>query len=175
MTLCRNRKSGISTHDLTRRSTSAKCGVEVVRKISTHDLTRRSTVCRPTRDSLQRISTHDLTRRSTHFKCHIHGFFIFQLTTSQGGRRFDALLLVVILVFQLTTSQGGRHFTGRQNNNYMDISTHDLTRRSTSRDSSLVGCRGISTHDLTRRSTETIVLGELHIAISTHDLTRRST
>ena len=35
------------------------------------------------------------------------------------------------MLFQLTTSRGGRHLNDHQLNNQTDISTHDLTRRST--------------------------------------------
>ena len=77
----------------------------------------------------------------------------FQLTTSQGGRPVQVSVLVTVFVFQLTTSQGGRrvtncvsvfdsiYFNSRPHKEVdrihkfscykIDISTHDLTRRST--------------------------------------------
>ena len=100
---------------------------------------------------------------------------IFQLTISRGCRLSKRILCVHNCIFQLTTSRGDRleptslplamcdHFNSRPHEEidkdlrvalwHLVISTHDLTRRSTS------GCRcrhtptDISTHDLTRRST----------------------
>ena len=99
------------------------------------------------------ISTHDLTRRSTTSNLIQFDLFIFQLTTSQGGRPFGRIRSAsTTSPFQLTTSQGGRrndsrsyireeHFNSRphkevdteliQTLGELDISTHDLTRRST--------------------------------------------
>ena len=144
------------------------------------------------------ISTHDLTRRSTPSEITIKGSgYIFQLTTSQGGRR-------VLLCYFL----GHFHFNSRPHKevdrldvtvvNYLTISTHDLTRRSTCSKCGRRVPTGISTHDLTRRSTAIYAIIEvaifyfnsrphkevdpaatidyfLWICISTHDLTRRST
>ena len=121
----------ISTHDLTRRSTKTaatqtfinifqlttsqggrRSGLDRIIMptcISTHDLTRRSTVKKYKRFSTLQISTHDLTRRSTTFPitllmCQL----VFQLTTSQGGRRAFGMSFHILYLFQLTTSQGGR-------------------------------------------------------------------
>ena len=59
---------------------------------------------------------------------------IFQLTTSQGGRRLLQLkILLQDSAFQLTTSQGGRLMVQLSRYRYQHISTHDLTRRSTFR------------------------------------------
>ena len=55
------------------------------------------------------ISTHDLARRSTDINPEDPDEFVFQLTTSQGGRRLPV----------------GRELSS------MGISTHDLARRST--------------------------------------------
>ena len=79
--------SGISTHDLTKRSTEAAGGQAGRSGISTHDLTKRSTFPEPynsdhlpyfnsrpheevdarnqVRPVQAKISTHDLTKRST--------------------------------------------------------------------------------------------------------------
>ena len=122
-------------------------------------------------------------------------------------------------IFQLTTSRGGRHFRHHRPSCPAIISTHDLTRRSTrvafrknwkiksfnSRPHEEVDWRSIqklcrqhiSTHDLTKRSTQRLPVnqpcitfqlttsrrGRLHgrnsnhhvPTISTHDLTKRST
>ena len=55
----------------------------------------------------------------------------FQLTTSQGGRRKLDAILIGLKDFQLTTSQGGRHIVCHENATFNFLSTHDLTRRST--------------------------------------------
>ena len=122
---------GISTHDLARRSTLiADTQAQLDLLISTHDLARRSTKVRsqepillqyfnsrprkevdPIRTSIcqgKSISTHDLARRSTFSTNWAYSFAIFQLTTSQGGRRRSSVLQALQLQFQLTTSQGGR-------------------------------------------------------------------
>ena len=100
------------------------------------------------------LSTHDLTRRSTF--CHIiYGWFfstfnsrphkevdeddrvknleeqVFQLTTSQGGRPDRQDLCIQLSLFQLTTSQGGRQSQRVYRETVEQLSTHDLTRRST--------------------------------------------
>ena len=85
---------------------------------------------------------------------HNYLIYLFQLTTSQGGRPFSVLppppLFVyfnsrphkevdllprshpqTLFLFQLTTSQGGRHYVATSASAMYDISTHDLTRRST--------------------------------------------
>ena len=56
-----------------------------------------------------------------------------------------------------------------------DLSTHDLTRRSTIDLLPFTGVGKLSTHDLTRRSTGSIPEPILIYILSTHDLTRRST
>ena len=100
-------------------------------EISTHDLTRRSTSGCTCPDFQKRISTHDLTRRSTRYTLAVDRRASFQLTTSQGGRR---------LAFAIRTLAIS-HFNSRPhkevdwkllwNATRFNISTHDLTRRST--------------------------------------------
>ena len=99
----------------------------------------------------------------------------FQLTTSQGGRQRAAVKRMLSNFFQLTTSQGGRRGGDTVLTMQTSLSTHDLTRRSTRRETRRnfpvssfnsrphkevdrsglpEGIRGtLSTHDLTRRST----------------------
>ena len=77
----------------------------------------------------------------------------FQLTTSQGGRQEHTIFHHGPEVFQLTTSQGGRPMALYILNSNSAISTHDLTRRSTTFLSKQRIPLHISTHDLTRRST----------------------
>ena len=55
----------------------------------------------------------------------------FQLTTSRGGRRTTISSSSFASAFQLTTSRGGRRAIAAKEKNLTDISTHDLTRRST--------------------------------------------
>ena len=55
------------------------------------------------------ISIHDLTRRSTVVREVIfHKIWLFQFTTSQGGRRIALSASSPSFTFQFTTSQGGR-------------------------------------------------------------------
>ena len=77
-----------------------------------------------------KISTHDLTKRST---CLDRRWIItmeFQLTTSRRGRRLYPIPLKERSIFQLTTSRRGRRHI-REKIIIADISTHDLTKRST--------------------------------------------
>ena len=78
----------LSTHDLTRRSTRCgECG-DRGKGLSTHDLTRRSTFFLSFFENTTiYLSTHDLTRRSTLLMAYMAFKMVFQLTTSQGGRR----------------------------------------------------------------------------------------
>ena len=80
---------------------------------------------------MELISTHDLTRRSTHQSVSFSSSFTFQLTTSQGGRPQ-----------RLLDQARGKYFNSRPHKEvdfemYLthyeiyNISTHDLTRRST--------------------------------------------
>ncbi len=122
--------------------------------ISTHDLTRRSTQhsrrqahqnwyfnSRPHEevDSRQIANPHiiiDFNSRP-HEKVDMLPESVslsgeaFQLTTSRGGRRQVVVVVILPLIFQLTTSRGGRPVVGTAAMTSSDISTHDLTRRST--------------------------------------------
>ena len=124
--------------------------------ISTHDLTRRSTTFLSKQRIPLHISTHDLTRRSTGaLNKQIPKEVVFQLTTSQGGRHELAKEieeLVDISTHDLTRRSTNTLMELRQPNG---ISTHDLTRRSTKFSAKLANFSDISTHDLTRRSTQT--------------------
>ena len=128
------RSAIISTHDLTRRSTYMDTIGKYSRDISTHDLAKRSTenTCYILIVS-EDVSTHDLARRSTACSA-IENIHLCHFN-SRPHEEVDALLFPIVLLlslFQLTTSRGGRqgyrfaHSTGE------NISTHDLTRRSTS-------------------------------------------
>ena len=120
-------------------------------------------------------------------------FNYFQLTTSRGGRQQNT---VCIHIFQLTTSRGGRPMSIMEPVQH-GISTHDLTRRSTSMRLETQPVSYISTHTLTRgRQCLYVIFHELCFNshpphergrplptatfcvitnISTHDLTKRST
>ena len=144
----------ISTHDLTRRSTGMVYDLCSGKGISTHDLTRRSTTTTCAVDKTEIISTHDLTRRSTLYECdRCINVNLFQLTTSRGGR----LLLVISVSFL-------PYFNSRPHEEVDFLPDKNRVR----------SCN-ISTHDLTRRSTKTEHFGRSQSDISTHDLTRRST
>ena len=56
---------------------------------------------------------------------------LFQLTTSRRGRQFRLLILNIIAIFQLTTSRRGRRVQNGAGINSGELSTHDLTQRST--------------------------------------------
>ncbi len=76
--------------------------------LSTHDLTQRSTrICRNDCPG-PNLSTHDLTQRSTIMELIWMGLQIFQLTTSRRGRQAPISSIVSSTVFQLTTSRRGR-------------------------------------------------------------------
>ena len=79
------------------------------------------------------------------------------------------------MIFQLTTSQGGRRKDGDRDDSHKSISTHDLARRSTEIVIFSIKAHFISTHDLARRSTEIVIFSIKAHFISTHDLARRST
>ena len=142
------------------------------------------------------ISTHDLTRRSTREYRHREKLLSFQLTTSQGGRRFVSFFLIRESYFN-SRPHKEVDFNRCDWWIWLGISTHDLTRRSTLFSDFISLSQSISTHDLTRRSTFipqkgdrpikfqlTTSQGGRHVGegvsspiinISTHDLTRRST
>ena len=86
---------------------------------------------RPVHEPYIFISTHDLTRRSTDFGSFSYMPYIFQLTTSRGGRQIAPKAFPTVSAFQLTTSRGGRPCISYVISFLAAISTHDLTRRST--------------------------------------------
>ena len=102
------------------------------RKISTHDLTKRSTSCQWQHLQRRHISTHDLTKRSTTSSSFDELFFnAFQLTTSRRGRHNVANLnrcRCVISTHDLTKRSTVPLYPYKPDTG---ISTHDLTKRST--------------------------------------------
>ena len=61
----------------------------------------------------------------------IYGRGFFQFTTSQGGRQTLWMTHTADLLFQFTTSQGGRRILLMPRRSGINLSIHDLTRRST--------------------------------------------
>ena len=143
------------------------------------------------------ISTHDLTRRSTTEPPAGTAFVsVFQLTTSRGGRPFAVCFLLRLVHFNSRPHEEV-DYVEVQPYKIDNISTHDLTRRSTMLPVLIMAREGyfnsrpheevdghlilnrtdniISTHDLTRRSTVAEDISDKPYVISTHDLTRRST
>ena len=98
----------LSTHDLTQRSTRIFCGAEPDDKLSTHDLTQRSTVIL--------FSMNDSRN--------------FQLTTSRRGRRFHDPFRQFPRSFN-SRPHAEVDFTVIPNEIIRNLSTHDLTQRST--------------------------------------------
>ena len=147
--------SDLSTHDLTRRSTS---GTTLPQKHLLSFNSRPHKEVDPDKTSDGDVFPPFNSRPHKevdypHFPS-CYSLCIFQLTTSQGGRRkylyFES---DNVTIFQLTTSQGGRrNQCGSRSYKYI-LSTHDLTRRSTRRQDVIDYVVNLSTHDLTRRST----------------------
>ena len=145
--------------------------------------------------------------------------FTFQFTTSRGGRQsqyrkacrdypfnsrpheevdFNNIEAVGTKVFQFTTSRGGRHRLIPFVCQFLILSIHDLTRRSTGNCGASSATGYLSIHDLTRRSTFLSIrfwamayffqfttsrggrqyrrnMAGIQDNLSIHDLTRRST
>ena len=55
----------------------------------------------------------------------------FQFTTSHGGRHDLTIEQIDTVFFQFTTSHGGRQYLCKYTRLYLNLSIHDLTRRST--------------------------------------------
>ena len=130
---------------------------QALSKLSTHDLTRRSTSIRPhpvTGLHFQ-LTTSQGGRPFPVFPDRM--LFPFQLTTSQGGRR--QIQLGERLNRCLSTHDLTRRSTVCKVAviHPRDLSTHDLTRRSTNPSLVYLYTGSLSTHDLTRRSTRWIV------------------
>ena len=166
----------VSTHDLTKRSTDK---IEDTMGLTSFQLT----TSRRGRQSLK--TTKELRRK-------------FQLTTSRRGRRYTPPEIYEAILFQLTTSRRGRPLLCSLHFLRNFVSTHDLTKRSTTYQTRSWKTLSVSTHDLTKRSTELILLmfcSEIRFnsrpheevdqqlpgpinpysIVSTHDLTKRST
>ena len=122
------------------------------------------------------ISTHDLTRRSTFLPAVSPARFVFQLTTSQGGRRVTASIVPPLLSYFNSRPHKEVDFRGRRlKSRAVNISTHDLTRRST-RIYRFIPSTLLHFNSRPHKEVDfkegRMMLNEI---ISTHDLTRRST
>ena len=99
---------------------------------------------------------------------------IFQLTTSRRGRQDSCCISCDTFSFQLTTSRRGRPYF---------ILSPGCSRSFNSRPHAEVDCdsgricfgQDLSTHDLTQRSTLSQYVLAIFSELSTHDLTQRST
>ena len=194
----KSRVPGISTHDLTKRSTSSALIILIagVFQLTTSRRGRQRflSLIRP-----QMIFQLTTSRRGRQEKTSSDDVAApFQLTTSRRGRHHLTIIQYIYTTFQLTTSRRGRPCAIIYPIVDKEISTHDLTKRSTLQASVLRSYLHISTHDLTKRSTSQSYANTsqsmifqlttsrrgrpnlfwitfLVIIISTHDLTKRST
>ena len=123
--------SGLSTHDLTQRSTSAFTTQSSRRYLSTHDLTQRSTPYFGLLFRLEELSTHDLTQRST----------------PQWWPMWSAWLLST---HDLTQRSTVREIPQELLGSAFNSRPHAEVDRG---DERLEPCHDLSTHDLTQRST----------------------
>ena len=212
---------GLSTHDLTRRSTpNIQIGNGIAelfqlttshggRHISDKAFARRASFnSRPhtevdgIRGCMGKDSEPFNSRPHTEVDClHASRSCAVSLTfNSRPHTEVDSFMhsiRIIDSIFQLTTSHGGRRASRGYSINRLELSTHDLTRRSTKvmlripaqntsfnsrphTEVDVVPPAGspfcsLSTHDLTRRSTVGRVVLFRQLDLSTHDLTRRST
>ena len=120
----------VSTHDLTKRST---CSVGNVCGTSCFNSRPHGEVDPAFKlgNFAFHVSTHDLSKRSTSINAHHFLNRQFQLTTSRRGRQYLLLAYHLPYMFQLTTSRRGRRFCLIFQYLLPDVSTHDLTKRST--------------------------------------------
>ena len=114
------------------RHTSCKL-LSVTSGLSIHDLTRRSTPLTSQKAYSNCLSIHDLTRRSTALSRCCLFRSPFQFTTSHGGRLIRKIIKTILTLFQFTTSHGGRPEFDLYGVFVFGLSIHDLTRRSTLR------------------------------------------
>ena len=122
----------ISTHDLTKRSTFAALvfmAISLIFQLTTSRRGRQLTQIKKDEDNEFQLTTSRRGRREvTQLE---YNPIEFQLTTSRRGRRDLRSLYDFTFLFQLTTSRRGRLLNVHQLHNPTDISTHDLTKRST--------------------------------------------
>ena len=102
----------LSIHDLSRRSTRGIKMADIEKILSIHDLSRRSTRL-PACTCLTAGSFNSRPLKEVDISPHYNqpAAFVFQFTTSQGGRLYCAPNLLHSRYFQFTTSQGGRRWS----------------------------------------------------------------
>ena len=191
--------SSLSIHDLTRRSTldtfstyrlsdfqfttsqGGRPGKPRVRYrntgLSIHDLTRRSTIEENFKSFWNYLSIHDLTRRST---CVITDrSVVCSSFNSRPHKEVDDIASSYpfqIMTFQFTTSQGGRQEMIVNSSRELDLSIHDLTRRSTLLPASAWIVVSFFQFTTSQGGRPSVNDGVMEVTIlSIHDLTRRST
>ena len=99
--------------------------------VSTHDLTKRSTISSSSAQIMRFVSTHDLTKRSTFMIVFLDSFIMFQLTTSRRGRHLWRFVIFVLNRFNSRPHEEV-DFLRCHEAHCAVVSTHDLTKRSTS-------------------------------------------
>jgi len=143
----------LSTHDLTQRSTQAGDREGKTENLSTHDLTQRSTQCSCSTVRDERLSTHDLTQRSTRLRltisfrtmsfnsrphAEVDGAALFDadITKSFNSRPHAEVDLLLRSASHSCLSFNSRphaevDWSYAHSSHQSDLSTHDLTQRST--------------------------------------------
>ena len=126
---------GLSTHDLTRRSTTPMLASSpiVPFQLTTSQGGRQPAWNASKPDRI--LSTHDLTRRSTTIP--MTSSYLVKTFNSRPHKEVDGIQPCFHkhhYAFQLTTSQGGRPDPEAVRAEIAGLSTHDLTRRSTQLD-----------------------------------------
>ena len=102
------------------------------RNISTHDLTKRSTIVKRFAKILHiYFNSRPHEEVDYDFTILLINVVTFQLTTSRRGRHGWQEKYEKLKEFQLTTSRRGRQELDEQIYSRVEISTHDLTKRST--------------------------------------------
>ena len=143
--------------------------------ISTHDLTKRSTEDGLIEVCFVDVSTHDLTKRSTLQR--FHRFFSGGCFNSRPHEEVD--LWHRALGNQCNCFNSRPHEEVDNNDedthNHLDVSTHDLTKRSTLffvRKMAICHCFNSRPHE----EVDVLYVFQTQVVdVSTHDLTKRST
>ncbi len=143
--------------------------------LSTHDLTQRST--HPQKAKRKRIITFNSRPHAEVDYPHQSEAGIHVSFNSRPHAEVDrciGFLLRDELPFN-SRPHAEVDFSATLLSGHRDLSTHDLTQRSTSFQVCWIPAIHLSTHDLTQRSTAILTTSCRRNALSTHDLTQRST
>ena len=107
-------------------------GENTPENLSIHDLTRRSTTPISVSNTIPDLSIHDLTRRSTAVGCGGTAiYYVFQFTTSQGGRHQPHCACACDKPFNSRPHKEVDGNPDKTESETTTLSIHDLTRRST--------------------------------------------